>query len=418
MMKDHVSQWLNRVHAWIGLLSAWILFSVFATGTPTVFDEEITYWMLQPEIQTITTASVPVGFRHLEVRTAVFGGGEAPGRFESDGPVYLIKWQDKRTFTGQSIDPATGNLLVFRETRGGDLFYHFHYGLLAGLAGVWVVGAAALAILAAAVTGVLIRRRRLLADLFMAGFRTVSLRAWSDVHNATGLLMLPFLVTTTITGLMVLWSIYLAGGTSVSGEAGASLPGLLHFGRFGGVLSRWSYFLMGLASCLVIATGLATRTVKRRRGRSDRSESFASRVADGLAVGVVAGLLVAVAAFFWINRLLPAVVPHRADWEVRAFFSVWAACVGLGALRSDSALAWRDQLAAAAFLLVLLPGLNLLTTKSHLLAAVAGGQWGLAAVDITSLAVGVCLAWLAVRVRRGLIEEAGGRLPILSVSDA
>lgn len=417
-MKDHVSQWLNRVHAWIGLLFAWILFAVFATGTLTVFDEEITYWMLQPEVQKIATEPQPAGFQQSEIRMAVRHTASVPDGSDGAGAVQLVKWQDKRTFTGQSIDPATGNLLVFRETRGGDLFYHFHYGLLAGLAGVWTVGAAAIAVLAATVTGVLIRRRRVLTDLFRAGLRTVSFRAWSDVHNATGLLMLPFLVTITITGLVVLWSIYLAGGTSLSGEAGASLPGLLHFGRFGGLASRWGYFLMGLTSSLVIATGLATRTVKRRRGRGDQSEPLVSRVADGLAVGAVAGLPVAVAAFFWINRLLPTVVPHRADWEVRAFFSVWAICVVFGALRSDSALAWRDQLAAAAVLLVLLPGLNLLTTRSHLLTTVAGGQWGLAAVDITSFVVGACLTWLVVRVRKGLVEEPGCRFPILSVSDA
>ncbi|SLM49876.1 membrane protein of unknown function [Nitrospira japonica] len=416
-MKDHVTQWLNQAHAWIGLFSAWILFSVFATGTLAVFDEEITYWMLQPEIQKITTASGPVGFSP-EFRTAELFMESPLNGSGGDGLVQLIKWQDKRSFTGQSIDPATGNLLVFRETRGGDLFYHFHYGLLAGLAGVWMVGAAAIAIWAAAITGVLIRRRRFIADLFMAGFRTVSLRSWSDVHNAIGLLMLPFLATITITGLVVLWSIYLAGGTPESGEAGASLAGLLHFGRFGGVVSRWGYFLMGFASSLVVATGLAIRTAKRRRGRGDRSDPLAVQVADRLAVGVVAGLLVAVAAFFWINRVLPAVVPHRADWEVRAFFSVWAICVGFGALRGESALAWRDLLAAAGVLLMLLPGLNLLTTKSHLLATVTDGQWGLAAVDITSLFVGTCLAWVAVRVRRGLVGEFGDRLSTLSVSDA
>lgn len=300
--------------------------------------------------------------------------------------------------------------MVFRETRGGDLFYHFHYGLLAGLAGVWTVGTAAVAMLASTLTGLLIRRRRLLAELFVAGFRTVSLRAWSDLHNAAGLLMLPFLLTITFTGLAVLWSMYLAGGMSVSGEAGTSLPGLLHFGRFSGVASRWTYFMMGLASSLVIATGLATRTVKRRRGRVDRSESIVSRVTDGIAVGAVAGLLVAVAALLWTNRLLPAVVPHRADWEIRAFFGAWALCVAFGALRRDTALAWRDQLAAAAVLLALLPGLNLLTTRSHLLATVPDGQWGLAAIDITAFVVGALLAWLAVRVRTGLsVSDAGSR---------
>ncbi|BFU93388.1 MAG: membrane protein of unknown function [Nitrospira sp.] len=417
-MKDHVSQSLNRVHAWIGLFSAWILFAVFATGTLTVFDEEITYWMLQPEIQKITTASGPVEFQQPEIRTAVLHMESPPEGSDGDGRVQLIKWQDKRTFTGQSIDPITGNLLVFRETRGGDLFYHFHYGLLAGLAGVWMVGAAAIAMLAATTTGVLIRRRRLLADLFTVRFRTVLLRTWSDVHNVAGLLMLPFLLIITVTGLMVLWSIYLAGGTTVSGETAVSLPGLLHFGRFGGIASRWAYFIMGLGSSLVIATGLATRTAKRRRGRLDRSEPIASRVTDGLAIGAVAGLPVAVAAFFWVNRLLPTAVPHRAEWEVRAFFFVWTLCALYGPLRRDAVLAWRDQLTAAAILLALLPGLNLLTTRSHLLATVPNDQWGLAAVDITAFVVGALLTWLAVRVRSGLIEESGGRLSVLSASDA
>lgn len=37
------------MHARAGLLSGWLLFAVFLTGTLTVFDNEITQWM-QPEL--------------------------------------------------------------------------------------------------------------------------------------------------------------------------------------------------------------------------------------------------------------------------------------------------------------------------------------------------------------------------------
>lgn len=417
-MKDHVAQWLIRVHAWIGLLFAWVLFAVFVTGTLTVFDEEITYWMQQPEVQEIATVSEPDTTERPGIQIAMLHTVSVPDGPDGGRPVRLVKWQDKRTFSGQSIDPVTGNLVVFRETRGGDLFYHFHYGLLAGIVGVWTVGLAGIAMLAATLTGVLIGRRRLLMDLLTVKFRTVAPRAWSDVHNAAGLLMVPFLVIIGVTGLMILWSIYVAEGTSSSGEAGASLPGQLHFGRFAGVASRWVYFLMGLTSALVIATGLATRTVRRRRGRANRSEPVLSGLADGAVAGAVAGLLVAVASFFWINRLLPTFVPQRADWEIRLFFCVWAACVLYGPLRRDTVLAWRDQMGAAAILLALLPALNLMTTRSHVLTTVPNGQWGLAAIDLTALVVGILLAWLVLRVRSGSIEESGGRLSMLSASDA
>lgn len=118
LMKDHISQWLNRVHAWIALLSVWILFAVFVTGTLTVFDEEITYWMQQPQIHEITTASEPGLSRRAWLRTAAFRHASAPDRSAGDPSARPAKWQDKRTFSGQSIDPATGHLMVFRETRG------------------------------------------------------------------------------------------------------------------------------------------------------------------------------------------------------------------------------------------------------------------------------------------------------------
>jgi Uncharacterized iron-regulated membrane protein len=45
---------MNWIHSWSGLLFGWLLFAVFLTGTLTVFDNEITYWM-QPELLEVSS---------------------------------------------------------------------------------------------------------------------------------------------------------------------------------------------------------------------------------------------------------------------------------------------------------------------------------------------------------------------------
>jgi hypothetical protein len=54
----------------------------------------------------------------------------------------MVKLQKNRTFSGQATDPATGKIVTFRDTEGGDFFYHFHHGLLLGVPGAWIVGTA------------------------------------------------------------------------------------------------------------------------------------------------------------------------------------------------------------------------------------------------------------------------------------
>jgi uncharacterized iron-regulated membrane protein len=47
------------------------------------------------------------------------------------------------------------------------------------------------------------------------------------------------------------------------------------------------------------------------------------RLAEALNVGTVAGILIATAAMFWSNRLIPAGLPGREEWDIRVFFLVW-----------------------------------------------------------------------------------------------
>ena len=92
----------------------------------------------------------------------------------------------------------------------------------------------------------------------------------------------------------------------------------LHLGLFAAPLLRWFYFLVSLAGTGMVGTGLVLWIAKRRqKARPGAREAFSLRLVDGLNAGTVAGLFIAVAAFFWANRLLPD-LPGRQLWEVRA----------------------------------------------------------------------------------------------------
>jgi uncharacterized iron-regulated membrane protein len=313
--------------------------------------------------------------------------------------------QKNRTFSGQTIDPDTGEMITFRDTQGGDIFYHFHHGLLLGVPGAWIVATAGVTMLVALITGLGIHRRGL-KDVFVFRPRSFPQRAWLDAHNLSSILVLPFHLMITFTGLMIFWSIYMPAELQFlsGGDFTLSLLSDLHFAQFGSAAMRWLYFLMGLAASAMIATGLVLWTNRRRKYHAERSGVTSYRFVKVLNVATVVGLLVAIAAFFWANRVLPLALIDRSLWEIRCFFVIWCCCLAHSFLRGGSIYAWKDQLYTAAFLLGLLPLLNGLMTNSHLLMTVPKGQWAVAGFDLTALAAGLLLCWAARRVGKSARE--------------
>ncbi len=386
--------WMNWLHSWSGLLFGWLLFAVFLTGTLTVFDTEITAWM-QPELHEITSDMRQDDDGPVYWPTQLMAPLVREGRDVSIDESLLIKLQEKRMFSGQAIDPVTGRVVIFRDTQGGDFFYHFHYGLLFGWPGAWLVGSAATVMLIILATG-LCGLRWTFKDVVMVRIRPYP-RAWLDVHNLTGLTVIPFHFMIVVTGLAMFWSVYMPVDIPLLRESEGIVPllSILHFAQFGGSPIRWLYFIMGLAATVMIATGLILWTAKRQASLTSRT---GYRIVEVLNVATVAGLLMAVAAFFWANRLLPLALPDRSHWEIRCFFIVWGLCLIHSLLRGGSIRAWRDQLYGSACLLVFLPLLNGLTTNSHLMMTVPTAQWAIAGVDLTGLTVGALLGWAARRV--------------------
>jgi uncharacterized iron-regulated membrane protein len=225
----------------------------------------------------------------------------------------------------------------------------------------------------------------------------------------------------------------LLGHETDSASAARATQGVLrvmHEIHFAGPVLRWLYFLMSAGCCVMIATGLVLWTIKRRhrilkQGTTTASAIWGWRVVEALNVGTVAGLLIATAAMFWSNRLIPADLPGRVEWEIQVFFVVWGLC-GLCALwraqrlsvseatapgaTQDASTAkavgprrlWAEQLFFAAGLYGLIPLVNaIMTPTSALWVTIPSGQTTVAGFDLTMLGSGLLLALTARRVLVG-----------------
>jgi uncharacterized iron-regulated membrane protein len=185
----------------------------------------------------------------------------------------------------------------------------------------------------------------------------------------------------------------------------------LHLIRFAGPPLRWFFFLSGLLGTAMIATGLVLWVVKRLPERRKLGHTpKGHRLVEVLNIGTVAGLPLAIAAYFWANRLLPDGLEQRADWEIRTFFLAWALGLLHPLLRTHRR-AWIEQLLFAAILFAGLPLFGLTLPHSGLLATVANGHWLVAGMDLTLLTVAALLAYAAVGVARHQPIQSRQRQP-------
>ena len=170
----------------------------------------------------------------------------------------------------------------------------------------------------------------------------------------------------------------------------------LHEGLFAPPLLRWLYFLSGLLGTGMIATGLLLWAVKRRRQavRKTGTVSPGLTLVEKLNVGTVVGLPIAIAAYFWANRLLPVDMTDRADWEAHVMFLTWLVMLIHAASRPTYRV-WTEQLLLGAFAFGALPLLNAISTDRHLGHSLANADWVFAGFDLTVLAFGLLLGWAA-----------------------
>ncbi len=135
----------------------------------------------------------------------------------------------------------------------------------------------------------------------------------------------------------------------------------LHFAQFGGAPVRLLFLLLTLASCVTIISGNWIWLSRRA--------SSPHRKVSRLTVGVGAGAWVAFGVLLLASRVLPWSLPHRGHVEELAFFFTLVGCIAWAALVRDERLLWRQQLALAAGLWVVVPVFAALHSSSGLFGA-------------------------------------------------
>ncbi len=184
------------------------------------------------------------------------------------------------------------------------------------------------------------------------------------------------------------------------GTADQLLKGV-HRGLFAGPFLRFLYLFMGIAGTAMIGTGLLLWSNKRKAKLQENHKGphLGIVLVDNLNLGTIVGLPIAIAGYFWANRLLPVAMENRAAWEVHAMYLTLAATFLYPVWRPLQK-AWIELLWLAAAAIGLLPLLNALTTGRHLGFSLPQGDWIMAGFDLTALATGVVFAAFALRLQR------------------
>jgi uncharacterized iron-regulated membrane protein len=214
-MKHSITQSLSWLHTWAGLVLGWALVAIFLTGTLAMFDKEINLWM-QPEVpvqKVDRELAVQTAINHLRTKHADESVWQVALPTERSPRLAVSAGEPQGGGGGRgnamtTLDPATDEVLTPRQTAGGNFFFRFHYTLhFPRNIGVWVVGFMAMAMLAAIVSGIVIHKK------FFKEFFTFrpnkGQRSWLDYHNASGVLLLPFHIMITYTGLVIFFLIYM-----------------------------------------------------------------------------------------------------------------------------------------------------------------------------------------------------------------
>ena len=534
---------MTWVHTWFGLVLGYVLMACFFFGALSVFDREIDRWAIPktrfepqpmpsfdnllmdvykqmephpvdmaataqrvigdlPDPKTMPMASFYAYTTHRDPVLAIGAEFSIPNKPKdnSDDHMHVHGWA--------TIDPRTGESIPDDALKiGSRWFYPMHYSLNFhwNNLGYWIVGFAALMMLAALVTGV-IMHRKIFKEFFTFRRDKRVQRSTLDLHNMSGVVALPFHFFFALTGLIIFAGIYLpvshttlkplhdqheildaertglpheAAGVyapiasvdamiaeakrrwaarDMAGEVGyvfadhlndengyvsiyragsdrVALVGEaihfkastgevlreeppqaavfkinefltgLHLQHFEHWMLRWLYVIGGLLGCVCIATGFIF-FVEKRKQQHAKLNSQGARLVDALAVTTVTGMVIASIAMLVANRLLPADLVGKGQWEMKAFWGAWVLTLIHAGWRSAPVAkamanpAWREQCWVVAVLAVVAVVLNWTTTGDNLIKTIfTDTYWAVAGVDLSLLATAVIAIWTARKLK-------------------
>jgi uncharacterized iron-regulated membrane protein len=195
------------IHLWAGLIAALFLFALGVSGSLVAFENEIDR-ALNPRLTWVDASPGWLTLAQLIAKLQAANPGytvEGFGLSERDN----VAWSAfLSNHAGENravaFNPHTGAILGDESTRNTftGRVHQFHLRLLAGRAGANIVTAAAVLLLASAITGlVLWWPRKLLAVSWRSPWKKLNL----DLHQALGLYTSIFLLVFALTAMVIHW---------------------------------------------------------------------------------------------------------------------------------------------------------------------------------------------------------------------
>ncbi|PYG78401.1 MULTISPECIES: PepSY domain-containing protein [unclassified Pseudomonas] len=226
-MFDSVRQAMLWAHRVLGLGFSALLLIAFFMGSLALYDRELDSWMLPA----LRVAPVPAPLS-LDQQVLPRVAGLSEGRVlqqwyvelpDARRPLLRFQaWSIEREGFSRFLLPGSDGVLAAAGSRGGDFFYRLHYTLNinAWSLGARLLGLAAMVGLIALIAGVYIHAR-LFQDLFTLRADKAP-RRLLDLHNLTGVLALPFHALILLSGLLILFPLYLPAAIDAlyPGQAG------------------------------------------------------------------------------------------------------------------------------------------------------------------------------------------------------
>ncbi|MBL8268318.1 PepSY-associated TM helix domain-containing protein [Steroidobacter sp.] len=231
---------MTWLHTWFGLVLGLVLMVAFFFGALSVFDREFDRWgiaqtrfepqplpsfdtLLRPVFESIEPSQASID----EMSDRVYG--PMPEQFETvrtwalytthrDPVLQLNAFYEvpnarepgETVFGQRTIDPRNGDVVPDNQLRIGSQFFfplHFSLNLHWLDLGLWLVGIAALTMLVALVSGV-VMHRKLFRELFTFRPNKQTQRSTLDLHNLSGVVALPFHFMFAFTGLVIMAGLY------------------------------------------------------------------------------------------------------------------------------------------------------------------------------------------------------------------
>lgn len=213
-MFDSLRQAMLWAHRVLGLGFSALLLVAFFMGSLALYDRELDSWML-PELR-VAPAAAPLSLdQQVLPRVAGLSEGKALLQWYVELPdarrplPRFQAWSVEHEGFSRFLLPGNDAEMSAAGSRGGDFFYRLHYTLNinAWNFGTRLLGLAAMVGLIALLAGVCIHTR-LFQDLFTLRADKAP-RRLLDLHNLTGVFALPFHALILLSGVLILFPLYL-----------------------------------------------------------------------------------------------------------------------------------------------------------------------------------------------------------------